>query len=194
MRLHKVAALAAALSLLTLATFPTFALDDVSRLAPDVAVVTTTDAGNDTTVITTPVGQPTTIEQGDTTVVLPVGNWVDQVLSAIQSSVGLIISALVVWAFRKLPTAVVDILKTLQAEQLLKRAADYGINATRGAVVGKDLQVDVGNEAIAKAVQYAVDNGPGWLISWLGGERAIVDKMIARIPLATEVGSEDIVK
>jgi hypothetical protein len=170
------------------------AQDAVSSPAPDIAVVTTTTAGDDTTVINTPVGQPTTIEQGDTTVVVPVGTWVDQTLAAIQSSVGLLIAALIAWAFRALPKSVVDILKMLQAEQLLKRAADYGINATRGAVAGKELALDVGNEAVAKAVQYAVDNGPAWLIEWLGGERAIIDKIVARIPLAGDVGREDIVR
>ncbi len=160
----------------------------------DATVVTTTPAGDDTTVINTPTGQPTTIEQGDTntTVVLPVGTWIDQALSAIQSSLALIIAALVAWAFRSLPQSVVSILRTLQIEQVLTRAADYGINATRGAVKGKTLDVNVGNEAIAKAVQYAVDNAPRWLIDWAGGPAAIRDKLIARIPLGADVGKQDI--
>lgn len=160
----------------------------------DATVVTTTPAGDDTTVINTPTGQPTTIEQGDTntTVVLPVGTWIDQVLAAVQSSLALIITGLVAWAFRNLPKSVVSILRTLQIEQVLTRAADYGINATRGAVKGKTLDVNVGNEAVAKAVQYAIDNAPRWLIDWAGGPDAIRDKIIARIPLGEDVGKTDI--
>lgn len=160
----------------------------------DATVVTTTPAGDDTTVINTPTGQPTTIEQGDTntTVVIPVGTWIDQLLAAIQSSLAVIIAAVVAWAFRNLPQSVVSILRTLQIEQVLTRAADYGINATRGAVKGKSLNVDVGNEAVAKAVQYAIDNAPRWLIDWAGGPDAIRDKIIARIPLGEDVGKSDI--
>lgn len=160
----------------------------------DATVVTTTPAGDDTTVINTPTGQPTTIEQGDTntTVVIPVGTWIDQLLTGIQSSLAVIIAAVVAWAFRKLPQSVVSILRMVQAEQILTRAADYGINATKGAVKGKSLSIDVGNEAVARAVQYAVNNGAPWLIKWLGGADAIRDKIIARIPLGEDVGKSDI--
>lgn len=162
--------------------------------AGEATTVTTTPAGDDTTVINTPTGQPTTITQGDTntTVVLPVGTWIDQVLAAVQSSLAVLITGLVAWAFRKLPKTVVDILRTLQAEQILMRAAEYGISVTRGAAKGKTLDVNVGSEAVAHAVQYAVDNGPRWLIDWLGGETAIRDKIIARIPLDESVGKSDI--
>lgn len=188
--------IAACLAVLMVAA-PAYAQDPPAApvvVTGDATTVTTTPAGDDTTVINTPTGQPTTIEQGDTntTVVVPYGTWLDQVLSAIQSSLAVIIAAVVAWAFRNLPKAVVDILRTLQAEQLLMRAADYGINATRGAVKDKSLNIDVGNEAIAKAVQYAISNAPGWLINWLGGPSAIRDKLIARIPLDSGTGSQDI--
>lgn len=186
--------LIAAAAMLAVLSLPTYAQDPTVAAAGDTTTVTTTPAGDDTTVINTPVGQPTTIEQGDTntTVVVPYGTWLDQVLAAIQSSLAIIITAVIAWAFRNFPKAVVDILRTLQAEQMLMRAAEYGINATRGAVKGKSLDIDVGNEVIAKAVQYAINNAPGWLITWLGGESAIRDKIIARIPLGESVGRTDI--
>lgn len=155
----------------------------------DATVVTTTPQGDDTTVINTPAGQPTTIEQGDTTVVVPVGDWVDKVLAWVQTALAAIVAAVVAWAFRNLPQSVTSILRTLQIEQVLTRAADYGINLTRGAVKGKALEVDVHNEAVAKALQYALDNAPRWLINWAGGPEALRDKLMARIPASETVGS-----
>jgi hypothetical protein len=157
-------------------------------------VVAAAPASDTTTIINAPAGQPVTIAKDDstTTVVVPVGTWVEQVLAAVQSSLAVIIAAVVAWAFRNLPKSVVSILRTLQIEQVLTRAADYGISATRGAVKGKTLDVNVGNEAVAKAVQYAVDNAPRWLIDWAGGPEAIKDKIIARIPLGEDVGKSDI--
>lgn len=160
----------------------------------DATVVTTTPAGDDTTVINTPTGQPTTIEQGDTntTVVVDYGDWLDKLLAWVQTAAGVIVATLVAWAFRALPQSVVSILRTLQIEQVLKRAADYGINITRGAVQGKSLTVDVGNKVVAEALQYAIDNAPRWLIAWAGGPDAIRDKLIARIPMDETVGKSDI--
>lgn len=156
---------------------------------PD-ATVMADDAGA-TTVTTT--NDVTTVSAPDaTTVVVPVGNWITQILDNATAVVAAAIAALVAWAFRALPKTVVDILRTMQVEQLLKRATDYGINVTKGAVKDKALEIHVGNQAVANAVQYVIDNAPGWLIKWMGGTEAVRDKIIARIPMDATVGKVDL--
>lgn len=190
MRIVAAAALALAITIVSATTL--FAQDVVTPAVTNEVETTTIDGGTgDATVVSAPADQAPDIVS-DTTVVVPVGTWLDQVLAAVNSSLAIIITALVAWAFRALPKTVVDVLRTLQVEQLLTRAAEYGINATRGAVKGKTLNVDVGNEAVAKALQYAINNGPGWLINWMGGIEGIRDKLIARIPLDADVDAEDI--
>jgi hypothetical protein len=123
-------------------------------------------------------GSPVYAQDG-TAVTLPIGDWVQQAKDFIAP----FILAVIAWLMRKLPAHIVDILKTMKAEQLLAKAVDYGLNAVAGAAKDKVLSVSVGNAVIAQAVQYAIDNGPGWLIKWLGGEEAIAAKIIARLNL-----------
>lgn len=84
---------------------------------------------------------------------------------------------------RKLPANIVAIFGNARVELLLNNAIGYGLNAVEGAVKGKTLQVDVGNEVLAKALQYAVDNAPGWLQSWAGGPEGLAKKIWGRLNL-----------
>lgn len=70
-------------------------------------------------------------------------------------------------------------------------AVNYGLNAVAGATKGKTLSIDVGNQVVTQALGYAVDNGPGKLIGWLGGEEGIRDKILARLTLPEEAVIED---
>jgi hypothetical protein len=113
----------------------------------------------------------------------PIGDWI----SAALPYVAWVIALLWAWALRFLPASVVSILKTAQVEQLLKHAIGYGLNAVAGATKGQILTADVGNEVIAKAVAYAVEHGPSAIISWLGGEKGLRDRIIARLDLHPDV-------
>ena len=84
---------------------------------------------------------------------------------------------------RKLPPNIVAIFGNARVELLLNNAVGYGLNAVEGAVKGKVLTVDVGNEVLAKALQYAVDNAPGWLQAWAGGPDGLAKKIWARLNL-----------
>jgi hypothetical protein len=48
-----------------------------------------------------------------------------------------------------------------RVELLLNNAVGYGLNAVQNAVKDKTLTVEVGNEVLAKALQYAVEKGSG---------------------------------
>ena len=103
--------------------------------------------------------------------------------SAIRDAAFAALAAAIAWAGRKLPAQLFSILVTLRVEQFLKNAIEYGINAVAEASKDKKLSVDVGNEVLAKALQYIVDNAPGWLISWMGGQEGIAQKIWARLNL-----------
>jgi hypothetical protein len=115
----------------------------------------------------------------DTTIEIPIGEW----LTAVGDFVLLAIPVAFAWLARKLPGQAANILITLRVDQLLQKAVQYGINATAGAMKDKPLSVDVGSEVLENALQYVVDNGPGWLIKWMGGKDTIRQKIIARLEL-----------
>lgn len=117
-----------------------------------------------------------------TTVSIPIGDYAASAVPFINS----ILLALIGWLFRKLPGNFVAILKTMQADQLLTKAIDYALNAVAGAAKGKVLTVDVANHVLAEALNYALSHGAGWLVTWLGGEQVIAQKIIARLNLDTD--------
>ena len=120
----------------------------------------------------------------DTTVSLPLGDW----LAASAGFLEWLVPLLVLWAFRFLPGGIAGILKTAHADQLLAKAIDYGINTVVGAAKDKVLSADVGEEVIAQALTYSAAYGPKWLLTWLGGEAGIRARIIARLDLHPDVG------
>jgi hypothetical protein len=69
-----------------------------------------------------------------------------------------------------------------QVEQLLGNAVNYGVNVVTTATKDKAVTIDVHNEMVAEALQYALDHGPEKLIDWMGGLDAVKQKIIARLP------------
>lgn len=122
----------------------------------------------------------------DTAVSVPWGNWVSEILSQLMLAAGTIIAFVLAWAVRYVPAALrgyADKQRIAQVEQLLERALGWGVGSVKGAVEGKSLSVDVGSKVVAEALQYAVDNGPGWLIGWMGGIDGVREKLLARLPI-----------
>lgn len=94
-----------------------------------------------------------------------------------------ILASIAMVLLRQLPANIVAIFGNARVELLLNNAIGYGLNAVQGAVKDKTLSVDVGNEVLAKALQYAVDNAPAWLQSWAGGPEGLAKKIWARLNL-----------
>lgn len=109
------------------------------------------------------------------------------------TAIGTLILAGVTWALRLLPAQIYGILVSLRADQLLGKAIDYAINMVKGASKDKELSIDVHNEVLAKALQYVLDNAPGWLQSWMGGPEQIANKIIARLNIATDAPPPDVI-
>jgi hypothetical protein len=122
----------------------------------------------------------------DTTVSVPLQPFADAILP----TVGTLLLAVVGWGFRKLPESVVAVLRTARVEQLLARAIDYGINTVKGASKDKVLDVNVGNAVVAQAARKAVEWAPKWMAEWLGGEKGIRERIIARLELSPEAGAD----
>lgn len=133
---------------------------------------------------------PETVAQatGETTkVVWAYGASIQQWASAI----GTAIFAAVMFALRQLPAQVYAVIVSARVDQLLQKAIDYGVNAVEGATKDKSLTVDLGNKVLAQAVQYVLDNAPGWLQAWMGGPDQIVKKIFARLNLDVDASAPD---
>lgn len=121
----------------------------------------------------------------DTAVTVPWGDWLAGILAEVAASIGVILLAVLAWAARFLPaglSAWATNQRIKQVEQLLERAVLFGINQLEDKVKGKAITFDVQQKIIADAVNYAIDHGPAKIIAWLGGEKAIREKIIARLP------------
>lgn len=96
------------------------------------------------------------------------------------------------WLVTRLAPPLQWAFKVFQVEQLLKNAIMNAINSTKGAAEGQALSADVGNVVLAKAIQYAIDNGQAWLINWMGGPKGTGEKVIARLNLKPGVSVVDV--
>lgn len=120
--------------------------------------------------------------QNVSSIAIPIGQWIGDFATFALP----IIAAAVAWALRKLPANLQAILKTMQAEQLIGMAINYGLNAVAGAEKGKVLNVNTGNSVANEALSYVLAHGAGSLIDWLGGEAAVQQKIIARLSLGSD--------
>lgn len=122
------------------------------------------------------------MEVDPNTVVVEWGTWMPVIAG--------IVAAVVLGGFwvlvGRMPDKVQDLVRTLQVEQLVKRAVDYGVNAAVGATKGAKLTVDVGNEVIAFGANYALNEGGAKVIEYAGGTEGIKRKILARLDLVPE--------
>lgn len=116
---------------------------------------------------------------------VPWGDWLSEALKALLALAG----ALALWLLRRLPSTMVSALDMFagmmgqgRANELLEKAVAYGVNVTAGAVKGKTLKVEVGNEVMERALEYALRHAPQ-LVAKLGGIAVIREKIIARLDL-----------
>lgn len=116
--------------------------------------------------------------------------WGDLVSSLAQLLAALAAGA-VAFALRSLPAGVGALVSMFRVDQLLGRAIQSGINSVAGAQRGKTLEFSTGLQVLDRATQYALDNGPAWLIAWAGGPQGIAQKVWARMDLAGDARAPD---
>ncbi|UYN98345.1 MAG: hypothetical protein KIT02_10240 [Devosia sp.] len=123
--------------------------------------------------------------QDGTTVSLPWGDWLGDILTLLGTVLATAIGALLTWALSFVPAtlrAYITDQMIKQVEQLLARAIGHGVNVAAGALEGKELTFDLRHQILADALRYAVEHGPAKLIAWMGGEAGIIEKIEARLP------------
>lgn len=113
----------------------------------------------------------------DPVLTIPYGQWI----VAFQEMATPLIGVVLVFLFRALPESIVSIIRTAKVDQLLTKAVQSAVNQVAGAAKDKKLEIPVANDVVRKIVQYAVDEGPAWLIKWMGGVEGVKAKAIARI-------------
>lgn len=111
--------------------------------------------------------------------------WGD-ILSKGAATIASLVVAGLALAARQLPAQFAAVFANSRVQLLVDNAVNYGINAVAEAVKGKTLSVDVGNQVLAQALQYAVDNAPGYLLSWAGGKMGLANKILAKLDLPPE--------
>ena len=109
---------------------------------------------------------------------VPWGDWLAGALVSVRDAVIALVVALIGVLAKQLSPAVRDVLFAAKVEQLLARAADYGIVAVAGAVKRKTMDVKIANEVIAEAINYAIATAPE-LAARLGAN--LRPKIVARL-------------
>lgn len=112
--------------------------------------------------------------------------WGDAVLALVQGATALLTPVLVAVLAAALArfTGPLRLLVTdALVERLVRNATDYALNAVAGAVRGRRLTVSVGSVVIARAVQRALDQAPGWLLRAAGGGEGVAEKVFRSLPL-----------
>lgn len=153
---------------------------------PAIATTTTEQAAPDPGDVTAP---------PDNTWTIPYGSMISGGAETISAVLLTVLSAMLVYAGKFLPGIMGAVYRNFlmkQAEQLLQRAVDYGINATKDATKGKTLDINVGSAVIANAAEYATASGWKFLIDWLGGQEGLKQKIFARIDLEPNATPEQV--
>ena len=110
----------------------------------------------------------------DGTVTVSWGAWLGIVLDHITE----ILLAVLMFALRKLPLSVYEVITMLRVDQLLGRAVDYGMKTVKGAAEDKTLSLSIANKVVEEAMEYAVLNAPS-LVSMISD--TLRDKIVARL-------------
>lgn len=108
--------------------------------------------------------------------------WGTIVSQAAATIASLILAGIAVLA-RNLPANFAAVFANSRVQTLVDNAVNYGVNAVADAVKDKTLTVNVGNQVLAEALQYAVDNAPAYLLSWAGGKDGLAKKIWAKLDL-----------
>ncbi|WP_404292760.1 hypothetical protein ACD578_10170 [Microvirga sp. RSM25] len=123
-----------------------------------------------------------------TSVVIRYGDY----LVELPQVVGSLAVALFPVAVALLPAPLRLVVSAVFGEQPIRDAGDYALNAIEGAAKGKILAVDVGNQVLAQAVEYAVRERAHWLVRLLGGPEGIRLKIFRLLDHDEQASAEEL--
>ncbi len=120
----------------------------------------------------------------DTTVSVPVDTWLNPVLEFL----GLIAAGLATWLVGILVRFLPKGLQAFASAQLqaalagwITQAINYAIQQVEGFDKGKTIDLNVGSSALAVALRFLIEHGPGWLIKLAGGPDKIKAQILAAL-------------
>lgn len=124
---------------------------------------------------------------GPTFITVPWGDLIIGILPAVQA----LFLGGVLWLAATFSPPLYAFLRTKQVEQLLNRAGDFAFGVVPGAVKGREVSIDVGNEVLREMLSYALEHGGQWLTDFAGTPTQIAEKAFARIPWPAEMTKPD---
>lgn len=135
------------------------------------------------------------VEKGDKLVIVPWGAWAvavaDSLVQIMLPIILPIIAAYVIAAIRRVYPWAALLLTQRRVEQMIQGAADYGVNAVRGAAKGKQLSVPVASDVIRVGTQYVIDTGPAAAIHAVGGANGIAQRIFRKLHIEDEATVEN---
>lgn len=97
---------------------------------------------------------------GDTTVSLPIGEWIGGSLDGLTKLFVTTAFGAVTWAGAHLGPQVAGLVKQYLTKQVVEQGVHYAIGAVKGATHGEKLDVDVTSRVVAEAAKYVIANAP----------------------------------
>jgi hypothetical protein len=123
----------------------------------------------------------------DTQVNVPIGAWIDGVADVVTPVIVLAIGGGLIRVAGPIAGPLIGMLGQKRVNQLLDKAIRYAFNAVKGVTPnGGVLSVDVGNEVIARAMNYAIAHAPKLVSTVIGGQDRLREKIIARLDLPAD--------
>lgn len=122
-------------------------------------------------------------EVAKTSADLPWGDWVVAVLQPASAILVPLAAGVVMAGVAKVSPWAALFLSRERVQSAIQAGADYGINATAGAVKGKTLSVPLGYKALAAGTQHVIDTTPARVLKKAGGVEGIAGMIFRSLPL-----------
>lgn len=121
----------------------------------------------------------------ETSVSVPVASWA----SSLRDILSTIMLGVLTFALTKLPAPLAWVIRAYGVQRLVDTAVALALNAVPGASKGAPLSVDVGNRVLASALQWAVNEAPGFVVKIAGGEDGLKTKIFAALHLEPDASA-----
>jgi hypothetical protein len=121
------------------------------------------------------------------TVSVPVGNWAGQILDMALAIFAATAAGVVAWLAKTIGGQFGSLLMTARVDQLLVKAAAYGVAVTKSATKDTTYSFEVTNAVVLAAYRYFDEHGGALVTQFAGTKEQIIQKIIARLPVPPEV-------
>lgn len=134
---------------------------------------------------------------GDTAVVFPWGAYLVAIVEPLREVLVTILVAVVMTFVARLgPMARMFITEQL-VEMTMRKWIDSGLAATKGAVKGRTLNVELGSEVVAQAINRGLERADvssvsKWAMDQAGGPKEVANKVIRMLPLEAEATTAEV--